>query len=54
MEELSNTMDFQVGRDRLVDRSKNFLNSTARWRAVSWWMAIPLARFRAAYKSIVP
>ena len=31
-------------------RSRNFLNSTARWRAVSWWVTMPVARFNAAYK----
>src|ERR1039458_6146401 len=35
-------------------RFRNFWNSTARWRAVSWWVTTPVARFNAAYRSMVP
>jgi hypothetical protein len=30
------------------------LNSTERWRAVSWEMTLPLATSRAAYRLVVP
>src|ERR671936_3036587 len=35
-------------------RSRNRLNSMARWRGVIWVMTRPEARFRAAYRLVVP
>ncbi len=55
-EEVSSATRGRISSARMVlsSRSRNFLNSMARWRAVSWWVTMPEVRLSAANRSMVP